>query len=306
MTRKVFAIVVTYNGINWIEKCLNSLILSTIPVNIIIIDNGSTDGTQAIIQSCFKNVDFIQSTKNLGFGKANNIGIKRAYELGADYIFLLNQDAWIQSDTFSVLVESHNLDRSFGILSPIHLNSTGSNLDHGFYKYADPQKCPSLLSDSLKNKTMRNIYEVEFVNAAAWMISKECIYKTGGFSPLFFHYGEDVDYTNRARFHGFRIGVCPGTYINHDRENRVANSIAQNSINLNSIMTRRKYSNPFEEISIDLEIEKLQAQAKRFLCSLKLKKYHSTKSNIEELSTIKKELQKIMPLVKKGGLVFLQ
>ncbi len=91
----------------WIKRCLNSLKNSTLKVSTVVIDNGSIDGTQAYIQNHFPEVDFIQSKTNLGFGQANNIGIKKAYDNQADYVFLLNQDAWIDhNDTIENLVKT--------------------------------------------------------------------------------------------------------------------------------------------------------------------------------------------------------
>ena len=92
----LYTIIITYNGVKWIEKNIQALIDSSTKTKIIIIDNGSVDGTQEIVKS-FKEVKFIQSEINLGL-KANNLGIKLALEQGADYVFLLNQDAWIEKN----------------------------------------------------------------------------------------------------------------------------------------------------------------------------------------------------------------
>jgi GT2 family glycosyltransferase len=59
-----------------------------------------------------------------------------------------------------------------------------------------------------------------FVNAAAWMMTRECVEKVGGFSPSFFHYGEDDNYTQRLQFHKLKLGVLPTSRIYHDREQR--------------------------------------------------------------------------------------
>lgn len=90
---KVYVIIATYNGKKWINSCFSSIYNSTVPLNTIVVDNGSTDGTQNIIREQFPKVNIIQSKTNIGFGQANNLGIKKAYDSGADYIFLLNQDA---------------------------------------------------------------------------------------------------------------------------------------------------------------------------------------------------------------------
>jgi len=73
----IYVIIVTYNAMRWAERCFTSLRQSSVPVTCIVIDNGSTDGTQEYIKAHFPEVDFIQSPDNAGFGKANNIGIEK-------------------------------------------------------------------------------------------------------------------------------------------------------------------------------------------------------------------------------------
>lgn len=216
---KVFVIIVTYNGSKWIKKCLNSLYSGTFSISIKIIDNASSDDTVSIIKEYFPKADLIQSEKNLGFGKANNMGIKKAIEEGADYFFLLNQDAWIEENTIERLIEISKKNPNYGILSPMHLNADYSSLDFNFSRYIIPDHCPGLYADIYLNKT-KNVYPVDFVNAAAWMISRACVETVGLFDPLFFHYGEDRNYCQRVLYHGLKIGICPDLRIVHDRGDR--------------------------------------------------------------------------------------
>ena len=215
---KVAAIIVTYNGINWIEKCLTSLKKSLAPLQTIVIDNGSTDGTQKIIAN-FPEVTFIQSDINLGFGRANNKGIEIALAKNAKYIFLLNQDAWIEPNTISVLLQIAEDNRDYGVISPVHLNGTYSGLDLNFSKQLVPENCSSFYSD-LYVKKLKILYEITFVNAAAWLISKRCFETVGFFEPLFFLYGEDNNFLQRVTYHKLKIGVTPYCTICHDREMR--------------------------------------------------------------------------------------
>jgi N-acetylglucosaminyl-diphospho-decaprenol L-rhamnosyltransferase len=97
--KKICVIVITYNGAKWVEGCFGSLMQSSVPLNIIAVDNASSDNTVALIKNKFAGVALIESGTNLGFGKANNIGLKRAAEDNADFIFLLNQDAFVKPDT---------------------------------------------------------------------------------------------------------------------------------------------------------------------------------------------------------------
>ena len=103
---KIYAIVITYNGKKWYDRCFGSLRDSEMPVETIVIDNTSTDDTIEYIKTHFPSVHLIESKENLGFAKANNIGIRYAIDNNADYVFLLNQDAWIENDTLTALLRT--------------------------------------------------------------------------------------------------------------------------------------------------------------------------------------------------------
>lgn len=219
----IATIIVTYNAVtnNWIYKCLDSILNSTLETDIIIIDNGSSDGTIAIIKEKYPQVRLIEAETNLGFGKANNLGIETALKIGAEYFFLLNQDAWVEPDTIEKLHKQISNVPEFGVLSPLHLTGDGSKLDWNFEMSASYKLCTGLSSDFILNKNTDKIYHSDFVCAAAWMISKLCVEKVGGFNPSFYHYGEDDNYIQRMKYNGFKVGIYPQVKMYHDRENRV-------------------------------------------------------------------------------------
>ncbi|HEX5152064.1 MAG TPA: glycosyltransferase family 2 protein [Parafilimonas sp.] len=216
---KVYVVIVTFNGMKWIEKCLNSVTSSQLKCEIVVVDNGSSDGSKKFIRENFREVYFIQSEKNIGFGAANNIGITKAMQANADYVFLLNQDAWIEENTIAELVKTAQQHPEYGIISPVHLNGSYTALDVKFSEYIIPQRCPDFVSDIYLNK-LKSVYEIEFVNAAAWLISSLCIKKTGLFEPMFFLYGEDDNYLQRVEYYNFKTGISPSCTICHDREIR--------------------------------------------------------------------------------------
>ena len=105
MKNSISVVIVTFNGSFWIEKNLSQLLNSAIPVDIIVVDNASTDATISLIEK-FPSVTLIKSKVNLGFGKANNLGIKHALNNGAEAVFLLNQDTWIYENTIKIFDEN--------------------------------------------------------------------------------------------------------------------------------------------------------------------------------------------------------
>lgn len=209
---KIYSIIVTYNGRKWIEKCIKSVYSDS---SVIVVDNGSTDGTIEFIDNHFSDVILLKQETNLGFGRANNIGINYALKHAADAVFLLNQDAWANKHVINKLIEFAELNKSYGILSPLHFNGNGQELDKSFQLLASNE----LISD-LATRNFRNfIYNVPFINAAAWLIPRHVIENVGGFDPGFFMYGEDVNYTQRVTFHGYGIGIIPSLSIYHDSGN---------------------------------------------------------------------------------------
>lgn len=214
---KIYAIVVTYNGEGLISQCLGSLQKSSVDLKIVIIDNASSDNTVAVAKSGFRDAVIFKSERNLGFGKANNIGLKFAYDNNADYIFLLNQDACVEPDTIQKMIDIGENNPDYYVLSPVHLNKEGADFDKGFMQYSQPPFCENWFFD-LFSSTKKELYPTNFVNAAAWLIKRDTIRQIGFFDPLFFHYGEDKDYCNRILFHKKKIGIITNSIIYHSRE----------------------------------------------------------------------------------------
>lgn len=214
-----FAIVVTYNGLQWYDHCFGSLRQSLDPVKVVAVDNASTDGSAEYIHQHFPEVILPAQKENLGFGRANNIGIKYALDHDADYVFLLNQDAWIEPDTLQQLVQIAQAHPEYGILSPLHLNAEKNNIEHLLLQRLDDFRTtdPALFNDLYFNR-LREVYDTQYVNAAAWLLPRRTIETVGGFDPCFFIYGEDDNYINRVLYHGMKIGICPKVPIVHDND----------------------------------------------------------------------------------------
>lgn len=211
---KIFAVIVTYNAMTWIDKCLKSLVDSSISVLPIVIDNNSQDETVTYITNCYPNVILLPQSENRGFGQANNLGFEYSIKHGADYVLLLNQDAWISPDMIEVLLRFAD-DKT--ILSPKHLNGLGTALDKNFQTFILRNLSDQIVSTFFTNP-QEKAYSVDFVNAACWLLSIKLVLKVGGFNPLFSHYGEDNQYVQRVFSIGGQVKVIPSVSVWHDRE----------------------------------------------------------------------------------------
>lgn len=254
--KRILIVIVTYNAQKWISRCLDSIKTSSIETEVFIVDNGSTDGTQEFIKKHFPEVEFVQSKENLGFGRANNIGLQKALDEGFDYVYLLNQDAWLMQDTIQTLINVHRAHPEYGVLSPMQIQANAKHFDKNFLNNVIrvAQIGDENLEEGIFFNNLSDVYKVDFVMAAHWLISRECLEIVGGFSPTFPHYGEDDNYLQRCQYWGLKVGIVPSARAVHDRENRV-NSEEKHQYITRYIEALKRSSQPFNTIHINKYIK---------------------------------------------------
>lgn len=292
MVNKLFVIIVTHNAMPWIDQCLQS----TGAYPVVVVDNASTDDTVGYIKKNYPEVTLLPKQKNLGFGQGNNVGISYALKQGAEHVFLLNQDAYLVNDCLENLIAVQKSNPEYGILSPIHLNGKGDLLDKNFSQYVRYDATPHFYSDFVLNKPKQEVYEVPFVNAAGWLISKKCLEKVGGFDPLFFHYGEDDNYCQRVHYHGLKVGVIPNAFLRHDREHREFIKIKKYSNAYFQRLERAyklKYADiniPDASIELESEVKKIQKTILKLMLKLRFSTATPLRRQLKLLRDIKGEI----------------
>jgi GT2 family glycosyltransferase len=307
----IFIIVVTFNGLHWSERCFGSLQNSEMPLQIIVVDNCSTDGTVMFLQNKYPEITLFLQTENLGFGKANNIGIKYALENGADYVFLLNQDAWIERDTIQRLLEVFEQNSEAGIVAPLQLTGKGEGIDLKFLDtYLSHGNTPFYMDDMYFNRT-KTCYETQLVNAAAWLVSRKCVEKVGGFDTLlFYHYGEDWNYCQRVQYHGFKIFIAPQIIVFHDREERNGKFTPAFENRWNIIkMTLHLANILLPENDLDDQVEKVYKKYRRnvmkSILSLKFNRLKILKEQYEDDQRLFRKIKTSRDANKKGENIWL-
>ena len=232
---KILVVIVTFNARKWVKKCLKSVEKSSLPADVLLVDNGSTDDTLALVRKEFPLTRIIETGENLGFGAANNRGLRIAHDECYDFAYLLNQDAWLEKDTLEKLVAAHKPE--WGILSPMQLDARGRR-DKRFDK-----KCGKYIDAALGGyHNDKLVVEVPFVMAAHWLVSRRAIGTVGGFSPAFRQYGEDDNWIDRLHYHGLHCGVVPAASAVHDRGGR--RLAREKKMQLKCIATVVKVSDP--------------------------------------------------------------
>ena len=220
---KILVIVVTYNGQRWLERCLGSVRASELPADLYVWDNDSTDGSADFVQGRFPEAKLVRSADNLGFAEGNNHGLQYALDRGYDYVYLLNQDAWIEPTTLGTLVAAQQAHPEFAVLSPLQMTDGFAALDKQFEKLLKRWPVEPAMTEKARD-VMPGLtghpVAVRRVMAAHWLMPRKALETIGLFSPLFPIYGNDDNWCDRARYHGYKVGVVSGARAVHDRAHR--------------------------------------------------------------------------------------
>lgn len=286
----------------WVDRCMGSLSQSAVPVSVVVVDNASTDGIVQYIRQNYPNVHVIETGSNLGFAKANNIGIRYALDHLADYILLLNQDAWLCEDyTITKLTDTFDEHGDAGIVSPMHLNACQNALDWKFATYLSADCISDAYFGILKDN-----YAVDYVNAAVWLIKATCVRTVGGFDTnLFVHYGEDSNYLERLHYWKYKVYINTTVHAVHDREFRkeIENEYQQKVFHRDSQIHSMKRN--LGNINMELDLDSMIRSNKKAywinLAKFKIKKARRYK----QIDEVLKRIEYSRRIDKKGEMAWL-
>jgi len=217
-------VIVNYNTRKLLVDCLNSIFKNTKNLNyeVIVVDNGSTDGSVEEIQNLKSKIQssswrtelkIIENKQNLGFAKANNQGIKIAR---GRYILLLNSDTKIVDNALKKLVDFAKIKPNLGVLGPRLLNKDGSFQPSAGRFFTLPWAILWLMTgDKFLYSSPAKSKKVEWVMGAAFLVSRRAIEKAGLLDENFFMYMEEVEWCWRIKKAGFQIWFYPEAEIYH-------------------------------------------------------------------------------------------
>ena len=217
--KKISAIVVNWNGRDVLYGCLRSLLDQDYQnVEILVVDNGSEDGSQAMVKNEFPAVRLVENDANLGFGPAVNKGFEKAE---GDYLLFLNNDLALQPDCLRQLAELLDSDSTVGAAIPKILYYSSSDKDaskkaarinsYGVLVNYTGIACPNLI-DQLDQP---DLSLTESACGGIFMFSREVYKKVGGFDDDLFLYHEDHDLSWRIRMMGWKLMVVPDSVCYH-------------------------------------------------------------------------------------------
>lgn len=203
-------------------NAINSILEKTTDISyeIIIVDNGSTDRSKEIFENDSR-ISYIYSEKNLGFGRANNLGLKIAK--GRNILFL-NTDTLLQNNAVKVLSDYIDSDDKIGVCGGNLYSKEGKPTVSFERLFPGPLKTLNYLTKGFLYKLLfRNIsfnysghpIEVAYVCGADMMIKRSVLDECGSFSSSYFMYYEETDLCRRIKKSGKRIRVIPDAKIIH-------------------------------------------------------------------------------------------
>ncbi len=279
---KICAVVVTYNRKDLLLECLDSILKQTYPLHAIyIIDNASTDGTPVLlkkkgyIKEILQPIDYpleseskmfmsakdnknelkihyVRIHKNIGGAGGFYEGVKRGYEKGYDWLWLMDDDAEPEKDCLKILLNSINLLSSkISALTPLKIDTEGEiqKVHRGYINREKGEVIPLSKEDYSKNE---NLLEIDYSSFVGLLISKKAVAEKGFPDKDFFIWYDDVEYCWRLNDYGKIYLNKKAIIIHKDRVGeKYKNNNYENIENLwkryygkrNSLFLRKKYSN---------------------------------------------------------------
>jgi hypothetical protein len=227
-------VVLSYNTKALILACLESVFAEAErwagEVEVIVVDNGSTDGSPDAIRQRFPGVTLVENGENLGFARGNNLGIRESH---GDPVILLNSDTVLAPGFFSTVEKELGRDAREGIIAPKLLNPDGSLQLSAYHNFPDP--IVEIFGYTPVGRVVRRVFPsagwpfryaftaeeherrsaAAHVKGACLILRRALLDDVGGFDEDFFLYREETDLCRRARDAGWKTVYTPGIEIVH-------------------------------------------------------------------------------------------
>jgi GT2 family glycosyltransferase/protoporphyrinogen oxidase len=208
----VWIVVLTYNNYKETEECLNSIRkLRYSRKKVILVDNGSSDGTPGLVREKFPEVVIVENGRNLGVPAGYNVGFRYALNEGADYIFMINNDTIVDHEMLDFLMEAAK-EPNVGILMPL------------IYYYDDKKEIwsagaryrrlpPAIVME--KRVYHDHYHELQYAISCGLLITRRAFEMVGLFDENFLFLWDDLDFSQRVRNAGLRILQVPRARMWH-------------------------------------------------------------------------------------------
>lgn len=207
---KLAIIIVSWNTQDLTRKCITSILRAehNFELEVLVVDNASSDGTQAMVAAEFPQVKLIANTENMGFGRGCNEGLKNTQ---AENIFFLNPDAEVEPKALQYMVDYLDSHPKVGALGCAlrYPDGTTQRAYYNFYSFFGSLLDNQLIKKRLKAATEETTRSVDWVIGAVFMVRRSVLDQVGTFDEDFFLYGEEMELQFRIRKAGWEIVYIP-------------------------------------------------------------------------------------------------
>ena len=208
-SQEIYAIIVNWNRPEDTINCISSILdQDRFQIKIVLVDNGSEDNSINILKNSFPGLTILRNPTNVGFARGYNTGIIYALDSGADFIFIINNDAYIEPRTIHTLLK-YAQESNIGIVAPIiyYSNkpdlvwSAGGNLRPLLLEYTNKE------AGNRKDEYLDEVLDRDFVTGCCFLAPKHTFQRIGFFDESFSMYYEDADFCFRVRKLNLKIQV---------------------------------------------------------------------------------------------------
>jgi len=212
-------ILVNYNDHLHLQDCLQSIQKEgrQVDLEVILVDNASTDGSQVLVKEFFPRIRLIQNRENYGFSKANNIGFKAST---GDFILFLNTDTTLESGTLKTLLDWMRSTSAAGASGPVLFGKDKTfQVSFGKKRGFFSEMALKLILNTIYRRRisrMKTIQEVDWISGACLLVRRKAFEQTQGFDENFFLYYEDIDLCYRIKKDGWKTAVVPQARVFHE------------------------------------------------------------------------------------------
>lgn len=215
-TNKIVVVIPNWNGEVSLRACLDSLVSQSLRAHIIMVDNGSIDGSIALVEQHYPEVEIIRHDRNKGYAGGVNPGFRRALEMGADYVAPLNNDAVADKLWLETLVNYLDNHPAVGIATCKVTSADGRHLDSTGDYYTNwglPYPRGRGEENSPKYDALPDVFGA---SGAASLYRVKMLAEIGLLDEDFFAYYEDVDLSFRAQLAGWKVAYVPQSIVYHE------------------------------------------------------------------------------------------
>ncbi|MCB1110579.1 MAG: glycosyltransferase family 2 protein, partial [Chlamydiia bacterium] len=209
----IYVVILNWNGKDDTLACLASLKEVSTPHQVVVVDNGSIDGSPQAFSKKFPHVHLIETGKNLGYAEGNNVGIRYALKHKADAIFILNNDTIVTKDILEKFL-SRNAPIQGGkallMEDPFKIDHLGGNWNGKTGRF-------ELVGANAPSKEWAKPITMDYVCGVALFVHAHVFKAVGLFDPRFFLFWEECDWCFRAKQQGFSPQVCPEAILFHKK-----------------------------------------------------------------------------------------